>query len=162
MFALYLLVIVWLVLFKFSFHPSSILDNHHRSLNLIPFAAPKMENGRIVFGEMVMNCLFFVPFGLLLNVNYKKVLFLPKLIFILIFSLSAEAIQYYFAIGATDISDVITNTSGGLLGLIFYYLANKFIKTETLDRFIVSVGLVLFIIFMSIHLSHLFRRSRWK
>src|ERR1035438_2407770 len=77
--ALYLVTLIWLVLFKLKFNISSVLNYHHRSLNLIPFAAPSMVNGRINFGEMIYNCIFFIPFGLLLNVNFKKIGFLPKL-----------------------------------------------------------------------------------
>jgi glycopeptide antibiotics resistance protein len=154
--ALYLIILIWLVLFKLTFHLSSILNHHHRSLNLIPFAAPSMTHGAINYGEMIMNCVFFIPFGLLLNVNFKKTGFLPKLIFILCFSVTAECIQYIFAIGATDITDVITNTLGGLLGLLFYDLGNKYIKNEKLDMAVVYSGIILFVLFISIHLSHFF------
>src|SRR4051794_24760531 len=101
---LYLLILIWLVLFKLTFHFSSVLHYQHRSLNLVPFAAPARVNGRINFGEMLSNCIFFIPFGLLLNVNFKKIEFFTKLVFILIFSFTAELIQFIFAIGATDIT----------------------------------------------------------
>jgi glycopeptide antibiotics resistance protein len=158
--ALYLIVLVWLVLFKLSFNISKILNHHHRSLNLIPFAAPSMVNGKINFGEMLYNCLFFIPFGLLLDVNFKKVRFLPKLAIIMIFSLAAELIQFIFAIGTTDITDVITNTLGGFLGLKLYDISNKFINIEKLDKFIISIGAVLFVIFISMHVSHFALRLR--
>lgn len=155
---LYILILIWLVLFKFSFHIFSRFDYHHRSLNLIPFAAPSIVNGEINYGEMVSNCIFFIPFGLLLSVNFKKVRFLPKLVFIFFFSVTAELIQYIFAIGATDITDVIMNTVGGFLGLSLYSLSNRYIKNEKLDRVIVSLGIVLFVLFISIHGSHFIRR----
>jgi glycopeptide antibiotics resistance protein len=155
---LYLMTLTWLVLFKLTFNISRVLNYHHRSLNLIPFAAPKIVNGRIDFGEIILNCVFFIPFGLLLSVNFKKVGFLPKLAFILVFSVTAELIQFIFAIGATDITDVITNTVGGFLGLKLYDLSNKYINTEKLDRVIISVGTLLFVLFISMHVSHFVRR----
>jgi glycopeptide antibiotics resistance protein len=155
---LYLVTLTWLVLFKLTFNISRVLNYHHRSLNLIPFAAPKIVNGRIDFGEIILNCVFFIPFGLLLSVNFKKVGFLPKLAFILVFSVTAELIQFIFAIGATDITDVITNTVGGFLGLKLYDLSNKYINTEKLDRVIISVGTLLFVLFISMHVSHFVRR----
>ena len=79
--ALYLVILIWLLLFKLRVNISSIFEYHHRSLNLIPFAAPSIVNGKINFDEMIYNCLFFIPFGLLLNVNFKKVRFLPKIHF---------------------------------------------------------------------------------
>src|SRR5580765_8591079 len=141
--ALYIVTLIWIILFKLTFNISKILHYQHRSLNLIPFAAPSKVHGRINYGEIILNCLFFIPLGLLLNVNFKKIGFLPKLAFIMIFSVSAELIQYIFAIGATDITDVITNTAGGIIGLKLYDINNKYIKTEKLDRVILSVGSIL-------------------
>ena len=55
-------------------------------------------------------------------------------------SIGAETIQYIFAIGATDIADVITNTLGGLIGLIAYDLSSRHVGQESLDKFIVVAG----------------------
>lgn len=156
--ALYVVTLTWLVLFKFSFHISAILEYHHRSLNLVPFAAPSMVDGKINFGEMIYNCLVFIPFGLLLNVNFKKIRFLPKLVLIMAFSFTFELIQYIFAIGATDITDLITNTAGGFLGLKIYDLSNKYIKDESLDRTIIYVGALLFALLFSMDAIHFVRR----
>jgi glycopeptide antibiotics resistance protein len=152
--ALYLVTLTWLVLFKLTFNISRVISYHHRSLNLIPFAAPSRVAGSVNYGEMIMNCVFFIPFGLLLDVNFKKAGFLSKLAFILVFSLSAELIQYIFSIGATDITDVITNTVGGFLGLKLYDVSNKYLNAEKLDRVIISVGAFLLVLFISIQVSH--------
>jgi glycopeptide antibiotics resistance protein len=164
LFVLYIILLIWLVLFKFSFQILSVFDHHHRSLNLVPFAAPSIaKDGGINYGEMILNCIFFIPFGLLLNVNFKTVGFLPKLAFILFFSFTAEIIQYICAIGATDITDVITNTTVGLLGLALYGFSNRYINTKKLDSIIIAGGIVLLVLFISVHASHfLGRRSRDK
>lgn len=155
---LYLLFLAWLVLFKLTFNFSTLLTYHHRSLNLVPFAAPSIVNGKINYGEMIGNCLFFIPFGVLLNVNFKKVSFLRKLSSVFLFSLAAETIQYIFAIGASDITDVITNTLGGFLGLEFYSLSNKYIRDKKLDRVIISVGTLLLALLIFIRVNHHFAR----
>ncbi len=157
--AVYLVVLTWLVLFKLKFNIASVLHYHHRSLNLIPFAAPSIVRGKINYGEIIDNCLFFIPFGLLLSVNFKKTGFVRKLVFILAFSLAAEMIQYIFAIGASDITDVITNTLGGFLGLKLYDIGNKFISTKKLDIVIILAGSFLFLLSISIYLSHFVRGS---
>lgn len=144
--ALYLMILIWLVLFKLEYNILSVLNYHHRSLNLIPFAAPSIVNGS--FGELIDNVLIFIPFGLLLNVNFKKVIFLPKLAFILGLSLTFELIQFIFAIGAADITDVITNTLGGFLGLKLYDLSNKYANDKKLDRSIIFVGILLLVLFL--------------
>lgn len=151
--ALYLLILVWLVLFKFSLDLSPILDYQTRSLNLIPFAHVSRNNLR----ETIYNFVVFIPFGLLLSVNLKRANVWQRLAIILIFSLAVEIIQFVFAIGVTDITDVITNTSGGFLGLILYALLNKFIDTKKLDRSIVITGtilLALFTVLLGFLLSH--------
>ncbi|AET69338.1 glycopeptide antibiotics resistance protein [Desulfosporosinus orientis DSM 765] len=145
--ALYLVILIWLVLFKLQYNIFSVFNYHHRSLNLNPFA-PLNVNGRINFGEMIDNVMIFIPFGLLLNVNFKKVGFIPKFALILVFSLTCELIQFIFAIGATDITDVITNTVGGFLGLELYSLSNRYINNKILDRVIIFVGTLLLVLLL--------------
>ncbi len=141
----YLLVLLWLVLFKFSAHPFSVLSNYQRrSLNLIPFAGTSHGNSY----QIVENVIAFIPFGLLLSINFKLTDFWRNLTYIFAFSIAVEIVQYIFAIGSTDITDVITNTVGGLIGLLLYDAANKHIQSEKLDQFIVVTGTVLLILFI--------------
>jgi glycopeptide antibiotics resistance protein len=143
--ALYLLVLLWLLLFKFSSHPLSVLSNYQtRSLNLIPFANTAASN----FHQIIYNIIVFVPLGILLSVNLKETEFWRKLSYIFALSVAVEITQYIFAIGRTDITDVIANTLGGLIGLLLYATAIKHIESEKLDRFIVVAGAVLLIIFI--------------
>ncbi len=137
LFALYLVILAWLILFKFSIHIASVLHYDKRSLNFVPFA-----NASGSSGESVANVLVFIPFGLLLGVNFKRMGFLTKLLIVLSASIAAEAIQYMFAIGATDITDVITNTLGGLTGIVGYDLSSRYVDQASLDKFIVVVGSV--------------------
>lgn len=140
--ALYLLTLLWLVLFKFSYDLSSVLlDHQSRSLNLIPFAGASRG-----LREMIDNFVVFIPFGLLLGVNLKQTGFWRKLAFIFSFSIAVEMLQFVLAIGTTDITDVITNTLGGLLGLILYDFSKKYVDNEKLDRFIVVTGMILLIL----------------
>lgn len=139
LFALYLLLLSWFVLFKLSFDIPSVLDIHLRSLNLVPFAGTSHGT------EMIANIIVFIPFGLLLSVNLKRTNFWVKLAYVFFFSVAFEAIQFVLAIGITDITDVITNTLGGLFGLMLYRLSNKDANEEKLDKSIVVVGTVLFI-----------------
>lgn len=154
---LYLVMLIWLVLFKLQYNILSVFNYHHRSLNLNPFVFPLKVNGRINFGEMIDNVIIFIPFGVLLNVNFKKVGFLPKFALILVFSITCELIQFIFAIGATDITDVITNTVGGFLGLELYSLSNKYINNKKLDRVIIFVGtlLLVLLLYYRIHILRL-------
>lgn len=149
---LYVLILAWLVLFKFAPDLSAAL-NQTSSLNLVPFADFSPRN----FRDVAYNFAIFIPLGLLLSVNFKQISFWRKLAIVFSFSFVAETIQYIFAIGATDITDVITNTLGGLSGLAMYSLGKKFIDSKKLDQFIVIVGaflIVLFILFAAILLAN--------
>lgn len=138
----YLLILSWLVLFKFSFDLFSVIVDHQtRGLNLIPFAG--LSRGTL--REMIDNFVVFIPFGLLLGVNFKRISFWRKLAFVFIFSLAAEVIQFVLAIGTTDITDVITNTFGGLLGLMLYDVGKRYVDNAKLDRFVTVVGMVLLV-----------------
>jgi glycopeptide antibiotics resistance protein len=144
--ALYLLILVWLVLFKVSFDFSSVLLGHQmRSLSLIPFADS-------LRGETISNFVVFIPLGLLLSVNLKRVTVLRKLAYIFILSVAVEVIQFILAIGVTDITDVITNTFGGFVGLLLYNLFNKYVDSKKLDRFIVIACMILLVVFMLLRL----------
>jgi len=140
--ALYLLILLWLVLFKFSFDFASVLLDHQmRSLSLIPFADS-------LRGETISNFMVFIPLGLLLSVNLKQVTVLRKLACIFILSIAVEVIQFILAIGVTDITDVIMNTFGGFVGLLLYDLFNKYVNSKKLDRFIVIACMILLLVFM--------------
>ena len=143
-FAVYLLTLLWLVLFKFSYDLFGVLLDHQtRSLNLIPFWGSEGS-----MREVIDNLIVFVPFGLLLGVIFKETDFWRKLALIFAFSFIAETLQFIFAIGTTDITDLIMNTLGGLVGLVLYNLGSKYIHDKKLDWFIVVTGAVLLILLL--------------
>ncbi len=147
--ALCLLTLLWLILFKLSYDISSILANYQtRSLNLIPF----VDLGQTGLSETVSNFVTFIPFGLLLSLNFKKAALWRLLIVVFVFSMGVETLQFIFAIGTTDATDVVTNTLGGLVGLVLYRLVNKVVKVEIMDRVITAVGMTVFVAFILLRL----------
>ena len=143
LFAVYTALLLWLILFKFSVHIAGVLQSDRRSVNVVPFS-----NASGSAGEMLDNVLVFIPFGLLLGVNCKRLAFWRKVLVVLVFSVTAETLQYLFAIGASDITDVITNTVGGLVGLVAYELGGRHFRQESLDKFIVVTGTALVALFL--------------
>jgi glycopeptide antibiotics resistance protein len=134
LFAAYLFILLWLVLFKFSYDPLAVISNcQTRSLNLIPFAATHKS-------EMIANIVAFIPFGVMLGVNFKQVPFRYKLAVILAFSLAVETIQFALAIGVADITDVVMNTLGGFIGLASYAALSKYTAERYLDGSIFAAG----------------------
>ena len=153
----YILFLIWLIFFKLQFNLSYINDHNARSLNLKPFGAPMRTNGSINKGEMILNCLFFVPFGLLLASTSGPQRFLQNLIIVFLFSIAAESLQYVFAIGASDITDVIMNTLGGFLGLLLYLTARQIGNKTIIDRLIIVTGIILIVLFTLVRALHIIR-----
>ena len=88
------------------------------------FAAPTegalVVNGTANYGEVVENLLAFVPFGLLIAMLEPQRSFAAKLAPIAGTSLAFEVLQFVFAAGASDITDLLSNTLGGAIGLGLY------------------------------------------
>lgn len=116
---IYLFFLLWLILFKLSFNLPQFLTYSYSNVNLVPFSTFSFEN-TTVLRETTYNLIVFFPFGVLLNVNFKRLSFSKKLGIIFLVSFLAELIQFLFGIGVADITDLITNTTGGLIGLWAY------------------------------------------
>jgi glycopeptide antibiotics resistance protein len=126
--AAYLFVLLWLVLFKFSADPLAVIASYQaRSLNLIPFA----DSG---LSDMLSNFLAFFVLGLLLGINDRSHGFVRKLAFVTLLSLAVEGLQYALAVGATDITDVLMNSLGGMAGLALTDLAHKYLGHPSVAR----------------------------
>lgn len=129
-FVIYVTLLLWLVLFKTSTDIISVITTYQaRSINLVPFTGH--------LSEMLENFIIFIPFGLLLGAALKKSAFWKKSAYVLLLSVAIETIQFVLAIGVSDITDVITNTLGGLLGLAVYKTSTKGDDTEKTDRMII-------------------------
>jgi D-alanyl-D-alanine carboxypeptidase (penicillin-binding protein 5/6) len=146
--AFYLLTLLWLILFKFSLDLSSV-SSYQTGLNLVPFGGSSLND----LGETIANFIVFMPFGLLLGASLKQSTFWRKFAFVATFSLVAEMIQLIFVIGTADITDVITNSTGGLLGLLLYGLSSMYVHGRKLDKYIVTIGTVLLIAVLGVLFS---------
>ena len=130
LFVIYLILLTWIILFKTQFSLSAL--GHYRSVNLIPFGASVITNGTIDLDEIVNNLIVFIPVGLYLGMLRPNWSFGKKVLPILGLSLLYELAQFLLAIGASDITDVITNTTGGIIGVLIYLLLCKLLKDKTL------------------------------
>jgi len=127
-FGIYLVLLSWLILFKFSINFSNL--GHIRNINLIPFHEPLIINGKVQFREIYYNVLVFVPFGVYLHIFKFDWSFLKKIVPCLCLSLIFEVLQFIFAIGASDITDVMANTLGGMIGIAAAILFHKIFKNK--------------------------------
>lgn len=67
---------------------------------------------------------------------------MKKLLAIVGLTFAFEIIQFIFAIGRTDITDVLSNTLGGIIGIGIYALLSKVLKSRT-NKVINVVALLL-------------------
>ena len=126
---IYLIILTWIILLKTQFSFSAL--GHYRSVNLIPFAGSVVINGKVDLDEILNNFIMFIPVGLYLGMMMPKSSPLRKIAPIFGLSLLYEVIQFIYAIGASDITDLIMNTLGGAAGIFLVFLITKLLKEKT-------------------------------
>lgn len=129
LFLVYMFLLVWLVLFKLQTNVHDL--GRLRSINLIPYQGSMVVNGKIALDEIIYNVVVFMPLGIYISMLKPGWSFFIKVVPALAGSLIFEALQYIFAIGASDITDVIGNTLGGLLGVCVYQVLKRCLKEKT-------------------------------
>ncbi len=125
-FGIYMFLLCWLVLFKFATNIEEI--PHMRGVNLIPFYSGT-ENV-FHFKEVLYNVLVFVPAGYYLTAFGSEKSPVLGVIGTTLLSLFFEITQWIFAIGATDITDVITNTLGGFSGMLLFFIMGRIFRNR--------------------------------
>ena len=147
---IYLIALVWILLFKLGVH-FSYMENS-RSINLIPFYEPLSLNGKLDWGEMIMNVVVFVPLGIYAGILFKGWIIGKKLFLFFIISLIIEVLQIIFGIGAFDITDLINNTLGGIIGLTIYTGIEKVfknsVKAQKFINILATIGTISTILFL--------------
>jgi len=137
LFAAYLAAMTWIIVFKMEFFIENLAGI--RSINLIPFNGSAIVNGAIDVSEIINNALIFIPLGIYAGLLLRDGGFREKLLLIAGVSLSYEALQYILAIGRSDITDLISNCLGGIVGLLLYAAIGWLCKTDTRTAICVNV-----------------------
>jgi glycopeptide antibiotics resistance protein len=146
LFAIYLLALCWILLFKLGVQ-FSYMGN--RNVNLIPFRELLTSTGKLDVAEIIMNVVIFVPLGIYTGVSFNRWSFGYKLLFCFLISVLFEGLQYILRIGAFDITDIINNTLGGIVGLIVFEIIEKIfnnrIRAQKFINTIAAIGTALMI-----------------
>ena len=146
LFAIYFLILVWILLFKMSFSLDELYKS--RSINLILFMGSVVVNGRIYINEIIDNILVFIPLGIYICMLKEDWSILRKISVGFFISLGIEVLQFILAIGATDITDLLGNTLGCILGIGVFYLFSKVFKNKT-NKIINILALIVTILLVS-------------
>ena len=143
----YLIALIWVIIFKLEFSIKELPQI--RNINLIPFNQPAIVNGKADISEIVLNVFAFIPYGLFIHILMDEKSILKKLLIIFTTSFIFELIQYIFAIGASDITDIISNTSGGIIGVVVSMFMEKLLR-ENWIKYINIVSTICAIILTAI------------
>ena len=117
----YCAVVIALTLLKSFYRIGYLWDpanQSRRGLSLIPFS--DLIHARSIFGPVFGyggNIAFFIPVGVLAFVLWRNVS--RAVVFGAVFSVLMEVSQFLFALGLTDIDDLLMNTLGAVIGAVF-------------------------------------------
>ena len=78
--------------------------------------------------------------------------FIQKIIPIFCVSLLYEVLQYAFAIGGSDITDLIGNTLGGIIGMILFFILIRMFGKDIIwtINLVASIGTTVVILFLGL------------
>ena len=98
-----------------------ILNHRYQSMNLVPFIDVTLGRGDF-FRQVVLNMVMTLPFGFLFPLTGgKRAKFGVTVWFCFLMSLGIELLQPFFN-RSSDITDLITNVTGGALGYGIYVI----------------------------------------
>ena len=96
-----------------------LLDHPYKPMNLVPFIDVSLGRGDF-FRQVGLNIIMTMPFGFLFPLTRdKKAKFSATVFSCFLMSLGIELLQPFFDRSA-DVTDLITNVIGGVLGYGFY------------------------------------------
>ncbi|HEM5319648.1 TPA: VanZ family protein [Streptococcus suis] len=121
LFFAYLLLLTWMIVFKMDL--SIVYGRYgYASLNLIPFAGTAVYDGVLDFPEILFNIVSFIPFGIYMEMLFRKASWVANLCLIMLVSLCFEVLQYLLLLGVADITDLLANGLGGAIGINIMYV----------------------------------------
>lgn len=120
----YICIVIYLTLMPILTSLPSVLNSSIFSMHLLPFDDVLNHNGDAIF-QVIINIIMFIPFGYLLP-QVKKLNFFQVVLLAFLFTLSIELLQPILnSWRISDVTDVITNTIGGIVGYIIYKIVKK-------------------------------------
>jgi glycopeptide antibiotics resistance protein len=140
LFVVYLVLLVWIVLWKLEVP----WIGDQRVIKLVPFAGTRHAGASTPL-DVVVNLALFVPFGVYLGMLAPARRWWALTGIAAGASLALEVLQYVLGVGRSDVSDVVVNTAGAVLGLALLCGARRVLQTRSVSAMtlVVSVGTAL-------------------
>ena len=133
LFITYLLLLTWVIVYKMDL---SVLYGRYESgsLNLIPLAGTAVYNGVLNYPKILFNIISFIPFGMYMEMLFRKASWVTNLGIILLVSLVFEVWQFVFLLGIADITDLLANGFGGAIGINIMYVLTSIWREKAYSR----------------------------
>ncbi|WP_178381906.1 VanZ family protein [Paenibacillus sp. P32E] len=145
-FIFYLILVFNFVIIKFFGDFGSLIDrikdrielikNGYWHLQIRPFETlwPSIKlimsgTGGPAMHNLIANVIVFIPMGLLIPMLLSKPSFVKAIGISIGLIATVELLQFITLLGVADIDDVIVNTSGAIIGYIFYSIVKTFITS---------------------------------
>lgn len=84
-----------------------------------------MDEKQVVYS--FLNVIFFIPWGVLIasamNNNFRRIIM--TVVYSFLTSLLIEVMQYVTMTGATEVTDLVTNVTGGFIGCLLFMIADQ-------------------------------------
>ena len=158
LFVIYLVLLTWIVLWKLTVPSIGAAAFLPHPIKWVPFVASG-DAGASKPLEVIANVALFIPFGIYLKLLAPSWRAWKPLAIIFGTSLIFETTQHLLSIGSFDVSDVISNTAGGLIGLGLALAAHRVWGDRTTAVFtrIFVVATVFAVIAIAIYIASPFR-----
>lgn len=83
--------------------------------------------------QVYFNILVFIPLGSYFYIRYKNLT--KTLLYGFLITFSLETLQFIFALGISDILDILTNLLGTLIGYLFFTALTKFFSVKSDEKY---------------------------
>lgn len=118
---LYLSFVLYFTLMPIITSAPFILNHPYKPMNLVPFIDVSAGRGDFV-RQVILNIIMSIPFGFLFPLTQNRTgKFGRTVFFCFLMSLGIELLQPFFN-RASDVTDLITNVIGGMIGYGFYVI----------------------------------------
>jgi glycopeptide antibiotics resistance protein len=139
-FVVYLILLTWIVLWKLAVPSIGAAAFLPHPIKWVPFVASG-DAGASNPLEVLANVVLFIPFGIYLRLLAPKWRSWKVVGIMVGTSLIFETTQQVLSIGSFDVSDVISNTAGGAVGLLLLMLIRRGLQARTLGV-VTTIGVV--------------------
>lgn len=125
LFYIYLSFVIYFTLMPFITSLPNAFTSSYQWMNMNAFDDVIYGRGDF-YKQIILNIVMTIPFGFFMGI--KKKTFLKATLLTILLSVTIELIQPFGVGRISDITDVITNTTGGIIGYYLYTLFKPMTK----------------------------------